>query len=101
MDCLRYWVLEMHVDGFRFDLASIMTRAHSVWQQPADHAATAPQKAETPPRAASARTNGVRPVISGAPTANGTAPHSAPSGVALQSFYPPSILYVDQNLLPD
>src|SRR5207248_2314084 len=23
MDSLRYWVLEMHVDGFRFDLASI------------------------------------------------------------------------------
>ena len=28
---LRYWVQEMHVDGFRFDLASIMTRAPSVW----------------------------------------------------------------------
>ncbi len=26
VDCLRYWVLEMHVDGFRFDLASIMGR---------------------------------------------------------------------------
>lgn len=26
VDCLRYWVTEMHVDGFRFDLASIMTR---------------------------------------------------------------------------
>jgi glycogen operon protein len=26
IDCLRYWVTEMHVDGFRFDLASIMTR---------------------------------------------------------------------------
>lgn len=24
--CLQYWVSEMHVDGFRFDLASIMTR---------------------------------------------------------------------------
>ena len=24
--CLRYWVLEMHVDGFRFDLASTLTR---------------------------------------------------------------------------
>src|SRR5699024_9050787 len=22
MDSLRYWILEMHVDGFRFDLAS-------------------------------------------------------------------------------
>ncbi|GAX79055.1 hypothetical protein CEUSTIGMA_g6495.t1 [Chlamydomonas eustigma] len=31
VDCLRYWVLEYHVDGFRFDLASIMTRAHSAW----------------------------------------------------------------------
>ena len=26
IDCLRYWVLHMHVDGFRFDLASILTR---------------------------------------------------------------------------
>ncbi|MCP4753468.1 MAG: glycogen debranching protein GlgX [Proteobacteria bacterium] len=26
MDALRYWVVEMHVDGFRFDLASILTR---------------------------------------------------------------------------
>jgi isoamylase len=26
MDCLRYWVEQMHVDGFRFDLASIMSR---------------------------------------------------------------------------
>ena len=31
VDCLRYWVDEMHVDGFRFDLASILTRAHSAW----------------------------------------------------------------------
>ena len=31
LDSLRYWVLEMHVDGFRFDLASIMTRAPSLW----------------------------------------------------------------------
>lgn len=27
IDSLRYWVLQMHVDGFRFDLASILTRA--------------------------------------------------------------------------
>ena len=26
VDSLRYWVQEMHVDGFRFDLASILTR---------------------------------------------------------------------------
>jgi len=25
-DCLCYWVAEMHVDGFRFDLASVMAR---------------------------------------------------------------------------
>jgi glycogen operon protein len=31
MDSLRYWVIEMHVDGFRFDLASTLARAlHSV-----------------------------------------------------------------------
>jgi hypothetical protein len=27
VDSLRYWVREMHVDGFRFDLASIFSRA--------------------------------------------------------------------------
>ncbi|MBF0605838.1 MAG: glycogen debranching protein GlgX [Nitrospirae bacterium] len=27
MDSLRYWVVEMHVDGFRFDLASALARA--------------------------------------------------------------------------
>ena len=26
LDCLRYWVSAYHVDGFRFDLASILTR---------------------------------------------------------------------------
>jgi isoamylase len=31
MDSLRYWVLEIHVDGFRFDLASTLARElHSV-----------------------------------------------------------------------
>jgi len=27
VDSLRYWVREMHVDGFRFDLASVLTRS--------------------------------------------------------------------------
>ncbi len=26
VECLRYWVQHMHVDGFRFDLASVLTR---------------------------------------------------------------------------
>jgi isoamylase len=29
LDSLRYWVREMHVDGFRFDLASILARGAS------------------------------------------------------------------------
>jgi isoamylase len=33
IECLRYWVLEYHVDGFRFDLASILTRASSMWDR--------------------------------------------------------------------
>jgi glycogen operon protein len=28
MTCLRYWVADMHVDGLRFDLASVMGRDH-------------------------------------------------------------------------
>jgi isoamylase len=26
MDCLHYWIIEMHVDGFRFDLGSVLGR---------------------------------------------------------------------------
>jgi glycogen operon protein len=26
LECLEHWVVEMHVDGFRFDLASVLTR---------------------------------------------------------------------------
>ena len=26
IDCLHYWVVEMHVDGFRFDLGSVLGR---------------------------------------------------------------------------
>jgi isoamylase/glycogen operon protein len=29
VDSLRYWVAELHVDGFRFDLASILTRSEN------------------------------------------------------------------------
>ncbi len=35
VDCLRYWVLEMHVDGFRFDLASILRRGQDAALIPA------------------------------------------------------------------
>jgi len=31
LDSLRYWVSEYHVDGFRFDLASILTRDPNGW----------------------------------------------------------------------
>ena len=38
-DCLHYWVVEMHVDGFRFDLGSILGRdqAGQAPREPADH----------------------------------------------------------------
>ena len=29
LDSLRYWVAHMHVDGFRFDLASVLSRDES------------------------------------------------------------------------
>lgn len=29
LDCLHYWVADMHVDGFRFDLASVLARGSS------------------------------------------------------------------------
>ncbi|NPV01373.1 MAG: glycogen debranching protein GlgX [Brevinematales bacterium] len=33
MDSLRYWVQEMHVDGFRFDLASVLGREQGSFDQ--------------------------------------------------------------------
>ncbi len=33
MDSLRYWVETMHVDGFRFDLASVLGRADGVFRE--------------------------------------------------------------------
>ena len=34
LDCLRYWAAEMHVDGFRFDLAAVLERDESGNLQP-------------------------------------------------------------------
>ena len=51
VDCLRYWVEAMHVDGFRFDLASIMTRAHSEWDNvPTDRPGKLPPHGKHLPR---------------------------------------------------
>ena len=38
VDCLEYWVREMHVDGFRFDLASVLVRGED--GAPTAHAPT-------------------------------------------------------------
>ncbi|HVY95141.1 MAG TPA: glycogen debranching protein GlgX [Bryobacteraceae bacterium] len=50
-DVLRYWVTEMHVDGFRFDLASVLGRAQdgSVLSSPPllEHLALDPVLAQT------------------------------------------------------
>jgi len=35
MDSLRYWVEKMHVDGFRFDLASVLGRESGMFQKSA------------------------------------------------------------------
>ena len=35
MDSLRYWALEMHVDGFRFDLATTLARENGKYSQAA------------------------------------------------------------------
>jgi glycogen operon protein len=45
MDSLRYWVSEMHVDGFRFDLATTLARNHhqGVWDPRADFFVTLQQ----------------------------------------------------------
>jgi glycogen operon protein len=35
LECLEHWVVEMHVDGFRFDLASVLTRGAN--GEPVEH----------------------------------------------------------------
>ncbi len=40
LDCLRYWVSEMHVDGFRFDLASALSRDIYGRPLPEEHGTT-------------------------------------------------------------
>jgi glycogen operon protein len=44
-DSLRYWVEEMHVDGFRFDLATTLARVHGSFDQ---HAAFLDAVAQDP-----------------------------------------------------
>jgi glycogen operon protein len=36
LDCLRYWMEHLHVDGFRFDLASALSQRHGhlAWHSP-------------------------------------------------------------------
>ena len=36
IDCLRWWVEAMHVDGFRFDLAPVLGRKHPAFNRHAD-----------------------------------------------------------------
>ena len=36
VECLRYWVEDMHVDGFRFDLATVLGRQGSGFNEHAD-----------------------------------------------------------------
>jgi isoamylase len=43
MDSLRYWVLEMHVDGFRFDLAVTLTRGAQQMERFGNFLSTAQQ----------------------------------------------------------
>ena len=35
LDCLRWWVADMHVDGFRFDLAPVLARGNSSFERDA------------------------------------------------------------------
>ena len=45
-DSLRYWVQEMHVDGFRFDLATTLGRVRGSYD---GHAAFLDAVAQDPP----------------------------------------------------
>ncbi|WP_278259332.1 alpha-amylase family glycosyl hydrolase [Nocardioides convexus] len=52
LDSLRYWVTEMHVDGFRFDLMSALTRTAGTNVVPVDMACQPAHRHRPGPRAA-------------------------------------------------
>ncbi|KAF8057146.1 ISA1 [Scenedesmus sp. PABB004] len=85
VDCLRHWVTEYHVDGFRFDLASIMTRAHSAWHP--SQSAAAPGAAPTALHSGGAVVDEAGLMTDGAGVATGT-PMSDPPLVAAISEDP-------------
>ncbi len=79
MDSLRYWVTEMHVDGFRFDLASTLARELLRCRPPVRllrHHSPGPGHL---PGQADRRALGRG---AGAATRSGTSPCSGPSGTA-------------------
>ena len=99
MDSLRYWALEMHVDGFRFDLASTLARElHEVdrlsaffdivQQDPVDLAGEADRRAVGRRRG---RLPGRQlPAAAGRSGTAATATRSATSGAASRRRWPSS-----------
>ena len=70
LESLRHWVTEMHVDGFRFDLASVLARSPDGHARDGRHLAPGrhPHRSDPPPRPPDRRALGCRlvPISSGA-----------------------------------
>ena len=85
VDCLRYWVLEMKVDGFRFDLASIMTRANSLFDvpgpEPAMHASTTTFASSAVSSSSSGDSPSAMDEQSGSPASPASAPEACIAGL--------------------
>jgi isoamylase len=90
MDSLRYWVLDMHVDGFRFDLAATLARSSTRWTG-CPRSSTWSSRIRWSPRSSSSPSRGmwataaIRSATSRRCGANGTAStgtRSATSGAA-------------------
>ena len=94
VDSLRYWVSEMHVDGFRFDLASILSR-DSTGQRAAEPAGAVGHRDRPGARRNEADRRGVGcsrvvpggQLSSGTPGRNGTA--ASATTAATSSAVPP------------
>ena len=85
MDSLRYWVKQMHVDGFRFDLASILERDESGNLMPTRQCSGISSRTRRSPARSSSPRPGMRPACTRWVVSSGTVGENGTGGFATMS----------------